>query len=286
MKPTKEQFLAALKAIETFSPAPVILSNALKVLRDPNSDIESIATLVGRDTALVADILRCSNSAYYGRAANSSVAEAVQRIGLRETIRLLNLAVARIVSSRDLGCYGIAGSDYWTECLFNGLFLQTLAKEIGGADAEEAYTVGLLRFIGRLAIDKAISSLNCGLFWDGTEPIAGWELDNVGMTQGKAGAVLLRSWRFSETIVSAIAAQDEETPSDAEAWLPSALRFTSDLLPEGIGTPFLPAVGPTWTTTPVGSAFMHRHGLSPATVDSLLHSTSETFDRIRENFGA
>ena len=74
MIPTKEQFLVALKQIEGFSPAPVILSNAMRLMRDPESDIDSIAALVGRDSALVADILRCANSSYYGSLINLFVA--------------------------------------------------------------------------------------------------------------------------------------------------------------------------------------------------------------------
>jgi HD-like signal output (HDOD) protein len=80
-RPTTAEFLSALKHIERFSPAPVILANALKLLRDPQSDIESIALLVGRDAALVADIIRCANSAYYGGGTSSNIGDAVQGSG-------------------------------------------------------------------------------------------------------------------------------------------------------------------------------------------------------------
>jgi HD-like signal output (HDOD) protein len=283
MKPSSEQFLASVKSIERFSPAPVILAGALKVLRDPEADVDAIAVLVGRDTALAADILRCSNSAYYGGKRNSSISEAVCRIGTRETVRLLNLAVARIVGNRDLACYGITGPDFWAESLFNGLFLQALAKETGVADAEEAYTAGLLRYIGRLAIDQAAGSLHCGLYWDGEGPIADWERENVGVTQARAGGILLRTWRFSEPIVRAIEAQDTTAPG-RDDWFTGALHFAAALLPEGVGVPFSPEVGATWSMTPAGAAFMHAHGLDPASVDTLLHATSENFDAIRRNF--
>ena len=102
LHPSKEEFLVALGEIERFSPAPVILANAMKLLRDPQSDVESIAALVGSDPALAADIIKCANSAYYAGGSCHSIGEAVQKIGFKETIRLLNLAVARIASGRDL----------------------------------------------------------------------------------------------------------------------------------------------------------------------------------------
>ena len=283
--PTKAQFLAALEEIQKFSPAPVILANALKLLRDPQSDVDSIATLVGSDAALAADVIRCANSAFYAGGRCSSIAEAVQKIGTVETIRLLNFAVARIASGRDLGCYGIRGADFWAESLFNGLFLQALAKETGEAEPGEAYTVGLLRFIGRLAINQTIENLHGGLFWVGGESISKWEQENVGVVQAQAGAILLGKWRFSETMVQAIAGQDAPATLMETSWLAEALFFASSLLPQGIGTPFLPSLGTSFALLPVGSDFMHHYGLDPATVEKLLLTTSEEFDTIRKNFG-
>ncbi len=286
-KPTKEQFLVALNEIEKFSPAPIILATALKLMRDPQSDIESIAALIGRDSALTADILRCANSPFYGLKTSSSISQAVQMIGLRETMRLLNFAVGRIVSGRDLDCYGIHGTDFWAESLFNGLFVQALARETNDGDPDEAYTAGLLRFIGRLAINQAVANLRGGLFWVGAESITEWELDNVGMVQAQAGAMLLTKWRFSPAIVQSIAAQDAPAVGEEGTWLAEALFFTSAMLPQGLGTPFLPAVGPTWwSTPPIGSDFMHQHDLTPVRVEAILQATSQAFDEIRQNFGS
>ena len=283
--PTKEQFLAALVEIERFSPAPVILANALKLLRDPQSDIESIAALVGSDPALAADIIRCANSAFYAGGSCDNIGEAVQKIGSKETIRLLNLAVARIASGRDLGCYGIHGADFWAESLFNGLFLQGLAKVTGESDPEEAYTVGLLRFIGRLAINQTIENFRSGLFWIGSESITQWEQENVGIIQAQAGAILLGKWRFPVEIVQAIGGQDAPASLAEDNWMAEALFFASALLPQGIGAPFIPSVGTSMTILPVGSDFMHHYDLKSEAVEKLLLSTSEEFDRIRQTFG-
>ena len=285
LHPTKEQFQDALKEIEKFSPAPVILAQALKLLRDPRSDIESIAALVGSDAALTADIIRSANSVYYAGGQCTSIGEAVQKIGFKETVRQLNLAVARIASGRDLGCYGIHGTDFWAESLFNGLFLQRLAIETGECDPDVAYTVGLLRFIGRLAINQAIENLRGGLYWIGPESISQWELENVGLIQAEAGAMLLRTWQFPGEIVEAIARQDAPALQDKKNWLAEALFFASALLPQGIGTPFNPAMGSSLASLPVGMDFMHHYGLSTATAQKLLEKTNEEFEVIRATFG-
>lgn len=285
-QPTKEQFLAALTQIESFSAAPVMLANAQKTLRDPHASVDRIAALVGGDAALAADIIRCANSAYYGGGRCHSITEAVLKIGLRETIRLLNYAVARIVSGRDLEHYGINGADFWAESLFHGLFLQTLAQFTGQADPEVAYPVGLLRFIGRLAINQSIKNLRGDQYWVGAEPIAQWELATVGLVQAEAGAVLLQKWRFSETIVSAIAGQDAPAKLAKGNWLAEALHFSSALLPQGIGRPFHPCGSLTWTSAPFSGEFMQRYGLTFESVEALLVRTGESFDEISQRFGS
>jgi HD-like signal output (HDOD) protein len=283
--PTKEAFLEALKRIEKLSPAPAILANAMRVLRDPRSDIDTIAALVARDPVLAADIIRCANSAYFRGSSSANINEAVQKIGITETMKLLNLAVARIVSGRDLSAYGIQGSDYWAESLFNGLFMRGLAGQAGLGDPDEAYTVGLLRFIGRLAVDQTISAMKWGLLWEGSETITDWERRTTGMTQAKAGEILLRNWKFSDRIADAVGAQDDEVAPVGGNWYAEALHFTSRILPQGVGTPFLPSVGPVWGATRVGSDFIARCDLNTEAVDELLQATSQAFDEVRSNLG-
>lgn len=283
-QPTKEQFLAALAEIENFSAAPIILANTMQTLRDPQAGIDRIAALVGSDAALAADIIRCANSAYYGGGRCHSIGEAVQKIGLKETVRLLNYAVARIVSGRDLDHYGINGVDFRAESLFNGLFLQALAQTTGLADPEVAYPVGLLRFIGRLAINQSIKNLHGARYWVGAEPIAEWELATVGLVQAEAGAVLLNKWRFSKTIVSAIAGQDAPAVLAKDNWLAEALHFSSALLPQGVGMPFQPHASLIWTSAPGSADFTRRHGLTFEAVEDLLARTSQSFHEISRRF--
>lgn len=234
VKPTKEQFLAAILKIERFSPAPRVLSKALGLLRNPNAEIDDIVALIRTDAALAADIIRGSNSAFYGAGERvSSLDRALQRIGFREGIRLLNHAVAHIASGRNLGSYGIGAEDFWAESLFQGLLMEELAKETGAASPDDAHTAGLLRYIGRLAINQSIDDFGGGLFWDGSVPVDQWELDNVGVTQEQAGAILLKHWQFPDASVQAIEWQRNPAKAPQPNWLADALAFAAVALPAG-----------------------------------------------------
>lgn len=234
MKPTKDQFLAAILKIERFSPAPRVLSKAMGLLRNPNSDLDDIVALIRTDAALTADIIRGSNSAFYGAGERvSSLDRALQKIGFRESIRLLNHAVAHLAAGRNLGSYGIAADDFWAESLFHGLFVEELAKHTEAASPDDAHTAGLLRYIGRLAINQSIDDLGGGLFWNEPEPVEQWELENVGVTQAQAGAILLKHWQFPDTTVQAVEWQHRAAESPQPNWLADALDFSAALLPPG-----------------------------------------------------
>lgn len=288
MKTNQDRFLRIIARIEKFSPAPLILARAMKLLRDPDSEVSSIAELVGSDPSLAADVIRCANSAYFsGAEPIRTIGEAVQKIGFRETINLLNIAVGRIAAGRDLDGYGISADNYWSECLFNGLFVRNLAiAATGRADPDEAYTVGLLRFVGRLAINESIREQGGSAFKPGgTEAISGWEMHNAGFVQSRAGALLLANWQFSTEMVQAISGQDDPARMSERNWLAEALHFSSILLPQGLGMPFTAGLEQTNPPVPRENDFMRRSGLTPAAVESLLAATREDYGRVRQTMG-
>jgi HD-like signal output (HDOD) protein len=284
--PTKAQILDAIAKTDNLLPAPRTLGRALQLLRNPDSGLSDIVELINRDSALAADVLRCANSAFYGRNTKiGAVGEAVQVIGFHETIRLVSLVAAHNTTNRDLGCYGIAAEEFWIESLFSGLFLDALAKRTRAADAGEAYTVGLMRFIGRVAINQALQDLGGSLFWTSRNALPDWERENVGLTQAEVGAGLLRKWQFPEPITLAVELQDHApsaTAALATEPLALAMNFTACLLPAGFPLPEADAE----ISDPSGAIATHpfavAHQLTEASIRELLAEARRAFIAIRE----
>jgi len=280
--PNKQQVLEAISKIEGFSPAPRILGKAMALLRDPNSDINDISEIVSSDTALAAQMIRWANSAFYGTGSVSSLDQAVQKIGFRESIRLLNLSVARTMSNRGLDCYGITSEVFWAESLFHGLFLEEMAKATRAVDPGEAHTVGLLRYIGRLAINQSLKDLGFGLFWDGSIPLKAWELESVGLPQAYVGAYLLRAWKFSNQMAEAIECQDEPDRPENPNWFADALWFSGTLFPQGLPIPLTSSDENISAPVIVESSFAHRQGFDTQAIVNLLKTTSKRFQTINK----
>jgi HD-like signal output (HDOD) protein len=178
-------------------------------------------------------------------------------------------------------CYGISADDFWAESLFNGLFLRNLTSASGRGDAEHAYTVGLLRFLGRLAINQAIEDLGGSLFWTKSEPISEWEQQSVGFVQAQAGAILLGKWKFSEDMVQAIAGQDDPSALPKSNWLAEALQFTSRLFPQGLGVKMQPASLDVVLAEPAHARFIKTCSLSTTQIEGLIETTFEDYSRAR-----
>ncbi|MFI5336894.1 MAG: HDOD domain-containing protein [Opitutales bacterium] len=281
MKQAPQQIQAALNRIEKLSSAPPILARALSLMRSADTDITTIADLVRGDPALTADIIRISNSAYYGSGLPvSNVEHALQKIGFKEAMHLLTLAVSRIVTHQNLANYCITAEDFWKESLFHGLFMEELARATGAVEPAEAYTAGLLRYIGRLAINQAIQNLGGGLFWVGTEPLSQWEKETLGINHAEAGGLLLRRWKFTEELVTACEGQVSPAVLPAPSWMASALFFTASVLPQDFDQPFAPVLAPIADTD-----FLHPNQLTVGGVEKIFADTEAAYQKTCASFG-
>src|ERR1043166_9029902 len=71
-------------------PAPRVVPQLLQILRKPDVDNGEIVRLISHDPSLTANVLRLSNSAFYGSAvAINSLDEAVTRLGSQQVYRLV-----------------------------------------------------------------------------------------------------------------------------------------------------------------------------------------------------
>lgn len=279
----REVFLDAIGTIGNLYPAPRTLGRALTLLRDPDSDVTDIADLIGQDPALAADVLRCANSAIFGAGMRvTGIDQAVQKIGSSETIRILGRVITLGMTRQHLANYGIDAEDFWAESLFNGIFMENLATTTRAIDLDEAYLAGLLRFIGRLAINQTMHAFGAGVFWDGVESLSAWEESNVGVTYAEAGGILLRRWQISDSVALAVESQDWIESADSPVALVQALHFAGTILPPGLDLPFFTAESDRPVAVRLQDPFVRTYGLSQEVVTELIDASRAKFAVVRE----
>jgi len=207
IRPTPARLVSALRQL---SPAPMVLPRLQKLLRDPNSGLFDVVELVKLDGALTARVIHMSNSAMFGRGGVcSTLDEAVNRVGFNEVHRLVATAAASAVVVQSLSAYGLDDKDMWRESISCAFAAELLARRVG-EDPAEAYTIGLLHAIGRVAVNNhALASVGAPKlastgFPDESSAV---EYSWLGFTQADAGACMLKNWEFGITAVEVLRAQ-------------------------------------------------------------------------------
>jgi RNA polymerase sigma-70 factor (ECF subfamily) len=189
-------------------PAPKVLAGLGELLRDVNVDLEPVADLIKRDTALAAHIIRISNSVAYGGSGEiriGTVEEAVNRVGFREVYRLVGVVATGRLVERALKFYCVPTEPLRVNMLYTALVCEALA-EAAGLDPRKAYTAGLMRPLGILVLDRVAELLTS------VEPYnhealgsyAVWEGRSFVFTNCDVAAMILAEWGFPADIVEAV----------------------------------------------------------------------------------
>ncbi len=194
-----------LHVVKTMPAAPRILAELGHLLLDPNSDMGEVTALLRRDTALTARIIRISNSAFYNAGhAYASLEEALARVGYTEVYRLTGLAAIAQVADHALPLYGVTGAQLRENSLLVALAIELLAIRIG-MDFRVAYTAGLLRSIGKIALDGVTRHGSYhGAYSSEAGRLAGWETSFVGMNNCEAADLILKEWHFPAGTIAGI----------------------------------------------------------------------------------
>ena len=199
---------------------PAAAMRILEIRADPDSGVRELAEVVESDPALATKILATANSAFYRRGHEvTSVERAISLMG-RNSVMTITLAFS-VASSipADGTVGGVSMARYWNHSIVSAAAARALSAEVAPGLVGEAFLVGLVSNIGRVALGLAAE--------DRYRPIAeangGWpthavERDHLGVSSAAASAQLLESWNMPALFSAAIGsiedpawAGDEET---------------------------------------------------------------------------
>lgn len=194
---TLDQVIGKVRKI---NPNFAVLSRLSSYLSDPDTDIEDIEELIKSDQSLTADIIAISNSALYGAVTEcSDIGSALSRIGFNDVLRVVSLLMSKAVSSKPLQYYDLSPHQVWMESV-SVSFLMEGFSALASLNKAMAATSGVVHNLGRVLTDEIITMFPLKSDWDGVEPIAEWEDENIGINYGEAGARFLEDMNFPEEI--------------------------------------------------------------------------------------
>jgi putative nucleotidyltransferase with HDIG domain len=219
-------------------PAFELIPKLLLLLDDPDVNCEALAEIIHIDAGLTADVLHASNSASHGGSRRTeSVSDAIIRVGLRDLYQMvMKIVTAPALTSPDV--FRFQRIDLWRHSLATAIASQVLARHLTDEDPEIVFTAGLLHDIGKVvfahAAGKAYSDLLEGCV-ESSRIVHRAELESFQLNHMEIGASLLRSWRFPEQIVSAIAGHHAPLLVPQEHAVFTALLYAGNILAYRIG---------------------------------------------------
>ncbi len=201
---TEQDLLRAVSEVESLHASAHVLAKAFEILNDPDSNQMDLVDTIKTDSAITSDILRISNSAFYGGNMKiASLDDAIHRLGFREVMKLVSISMSKQMFNKALVHYGISAQDYWRQSAAVAAAMENLS-DLLDEDRSYYFTIGILHAIGRIVIDHTLCKRNSEVRWDKSVPVEQWETTNFGFDYTDAGHTLLTAWNFPQKILAVI----------------------------------------------------------------------------------
>jgi putative nucleotidyltransferase with HDIG domain len=195
-------------SVDRLPAMPAAMAKLIPMLLDPKTEWDALEKVVRQDEAMTAAVLRLANSVMYGSAGKQfDLKRAMPRLG-RDTLRrcVLQQQVSGF-SAGDNAAFGLQRGAMWRSALGGAIVAEKLARDGGSVDPSLAFMCGLLRDIGKLALNVAFGAeylpMVSAQAADGRSFIEAEQLA-LGFDHAKVGAGLARKWKLPERLVLAI----------------------------------------------------------------------------------
>ena len=198
---TLDSFFASVK-LPTVSE---VGQGLIKTLNDEDATVGAVRSLIAKDPALSAKLLRLANSAQFGLARSvSSLDEAISLVGMS---KVRTLALAACLGDAFPKLPGLNPADFWRGSMACAGQAQWLAGAVG-ADGSQAWLAGMMLRLGELLIGQADPATLQEIEKLPQLPGMRWERETrlVGHSEGQITGELARRWNFPVDIVHALTA--------------------------------------------------------------------------------
>ena len=179
--------------------APAAFQEILACLQNPAASLADAAQIIGRDVAMVANIMKLVNSAFFGsRRPITTTERAVAYLGM-DTLGALVLGHGVFQSGLATGIAGFSLEKLWQHSLQTGVAARAIAfsENLPAAKADEAFLAGVLHDVGKVVFATKAAHSNDA---SAVDIVAQMEAHHA-----EVGAYLLGLWGFPNLIVEAVA---------------------------------------------------------------------------------
>ena len=205
VKNTKLQSIMA--EVQSFPGMPGTAAKMLALLNNPDISISQIEEILRFDQGLTANVLRLTNSAYFGFSAKiGSVRQAVVLLGAKRLIQLVLTSCVHSVMQKPVRGYDLPAGELWRHSIAVSVAAEALVKELRIPVVDFVFTAALLHDVGKLALSDFVEG-DLQKIEDTASPGIPFEVAEqfvLGLDHAEVGALILKNWSFPPEIVHAV----------------------------------------------------------------------------------
>lgn len=202
-------------AVDDLPTIPVVATQVLALLDDPDVSIEEIADLMLSDQVMTARVMKLINSPVYRPAQEvTSLKRALVYLGLRH-VRELALTTS-VINAFDGESGALELSAFWEHSFGVGMVSKVIARKVGYLDLEKAYIAGIIHDLGEVFLSNFVQEPFAEVLeYIKKHPVSLFaaEAEMLGTTHCEIGLCMARKWNFPETYCEVISLH--HTPAEA-----------------------------------------------------------------------
>ncbi len=268
--------------VDAFPSIPGSAVRLLELVDQADAPIDEIEEVLRLDPGLTANVLKLTNSAFFGLPAKvGSVKRAVMLLGLNKLKQLIMASGLNAVMDKDIPGYDLPAGELWRHSIAVSVAADGLVRELNLDSGDDIFTAALLHDVGKLVlgqfIDEDYAALAAAAGNSVSFEIA--EKEVLGTDHAEVGARILEHWALPDALVHAV--RWHHNPENAEEVHPSTdivhvANMLCLMLGIGVGRE-----GLQYQPSPVVT---RRLGLKPFHLEKLASQTIQTMGEMADIF--
>jgi len=217
-------------------PLPHVAAQAIGLIEDPDTTAGQLTSLLGKDPALAARVLKIANSAMFScQREITTLSQAIMIIGFKALKGIIVAATLRQLNRK----FGPTERMIWENSTCTAVGAHLVCQRLRKSYSDEAFLYGLLHDLGKLVLMRQIpdqyrevvEASRQGIVYDKVE------MEKLGFTHALIGALVAKKWNFPAEVCQIILHHHDplEVPFENELYEKTAIVQFADLLAHELG---------------------------------------------------
>ena len=204
----KDNLNRIMRQVKSFPGMPTTAAKLLPLLREPDSSMARIEDLIKYDPGLTANLLKLTNSAYFGLPSRiSSVRQAILLLGRKRLLQLVTTMCMSGLMKKAVPGYDLPQGGLWRHSIAAAVAAERLVQSLSLTQADEVFTAALLHDIGKMVLGEYVREdlqsieqmVAKGISFEVAEYMV------LGTNHAEVGARILQGWSMPLELVHAVA---------------------------------------------------------------------------------